>query len=155
MVIAEEIDANPILSEIWKKVCENENLAKRVKDRSTTVQIILLESLENNEMILVANTHFYFHPDADHIRVLQGATSILYLSDYKNQMSEKYGKKVSLIFSGDFNSTPDCGTYKLYTTGEISEDIPDWKSSKFLIHFCREGAHQLINQTNSFHIFFF
>jgi 2',5'-phosphodiesterase len=39
--------------------------------------------------------------------------------------------KCSLIFCGDFNSTPDFGVYKLMTEGHIPKDYADWKSSEF------------------------
>lgn len=78
-----------MFSELWTKISKNENLTKRIKDRTTTLQTVLLESVENNELLLVANTHFYFHPDADHIRVLQGAMSMLYLQELKKKFAEQ------------------------------------------------------------------
>jgi 2',5'-phosphodiesterase len=34
---------------------------------------------DSNERIVVANTHQYFHPDADHIRLLQTGMTLIYL----------------------------------------------------------------------------
>ncbi|KAI4464906.1 carbon catabolite repressor protein 4 [Holotrichia oblita] len=39
-------------------------------------------------------------------------------------------KNINIIFCGDFNSVPDCGIYRLYTTGSVPEDIIDFKSNQ-------------------------
>lgn len=41
---------------------------------------MVLDSVDNpKERIIVANTHQYFHPDADHIRLLQSSMTLTYL----------------------------------------------------------------------------
>jgi hypothetical protein len=45
-------------------------------------------------------------------------------------MFQKQGGRVSYIFCGDFNSTPDWGVYMLITTQHIPVDCIDWTSSK-------------------------
>lgn len=40
------------------------------------------------------------------------------------------GKRVSLVFCGDFNSVPECGIYKLFTTGSVPGNFVDYSSSK-------------------------
>jgi mRNA deadenylase 3'-5' endonuclease subunit Ccr4 len=43
-------------------------------------QFVVLDSVDNsNKRIIVANTHQYFHPDADHIRLLQTSMTLTYL----------------------------------------------------------------------------
>nr|CAD7447309.1 unnamed protein product [Timema bartmani] len=37
-------------------------------------------------------------------------------------------KRVSMVLCGDFNSTPECGVYQLFTTQFVPEDCIDWKS---------------------------
>lgn len=39
-------------------------------------------------------------------------------------------KRVSIIMCGDFNSVPECGIYRLMTTGQVSQDCVDFRSSK-------------------------
>lgn len=43
-------------------------------------------------------------------------------------------KNVSIIFCGDFNSTPDCGIFKFMTQGSVSQDVSDWESSEFFTY---------------------
>lgn len=90
----------------------------------------------------MANTHLYFHPDADHIRLLQIGFSMLYIEDiYKQMISElnisnvddntNLSTEISILFCGDFNSTPECGIYKLMTEKLVESDFIDFKSSKY------------------------
>lgn len=83
IVLGENVAANPLFSELWSKISKNEKLATRLRERGTTLQITVLQAQENNnnEIIVVANIHLYFHPDADHIRLLQGGISNIYLED--------------------------------------------------------------------------
>ncbi|XP_064212613.1 2',5'-phosphodiesterase 12 isoform X2 [Tribolium castaneum] len=134
LVLSDELNTNSLFSDIWAKIEGNKNLTERILNRSTVLQVNILESLENDEVLVVGNTHLYFHPDADHIRLLQGAAIIRYLEHLMDEFRNKYKKRLSLILCGDFNSTPECGIYQLYTTGHVPEDHIDFKSSKYLFH---------------------
>lgn len=95
MVLGENVATNPLFSDLWSNISKNEQLAMRLCERGTTLQITLLKAQENNnnEIIVVANIHLYFHPDADHIRLLQGGISNIYLED----LIQKLKIKVILI----------------------------------------------------------
>ncbi|CAG9768941.1 unnamed protein product [Ceutorhynchus assimilis] len=128
---ADQIKTNPLFEDIWGKIKRNEKLASRISDRTTTMQVNVVGSLENNEVLVVANTHLYFHPDADHIRLLHGCLAIRYLENFVKETKKRYcDKRVSLIFCGDFNSVPTCGIYKLYTTGFLPGNFPDYSSNQ-------------------------
>ncbi|XP_063242237.1 2',5'-phosphodiesterase 12 isoform X3 [Bacillus rossius redtenbacheri] len=128
VLLSEEVKTNAVFSDIWKRVEGNQVLAERFLARNTCVQCVVLEA-GGGERVVVGNTHFYFHPDADHIRLLQGGMAVLYLQDVCTRLcSLPEGKRVSLVFCGDFNSTPDCGVYRLMTTQFVPEDYLDWKS---------------------------
>lgn len=71
IILAEHINKDPLYADLWEKVEQNPQLCERILQRTTAVQTVTLESKEHNEIILIANTHLYFHPDADHIRLLQ------------------------------------------------------------------------------------
>ncbi|KAF5270458.1 hypothetical protein FQA39_LY08336 [Lamprigera yunnana] len=130
MVYGEQIDKDPLFADIWEKISLNQKLVERFTQRTTVIGITVLECLDNNEVLLVANTHLYFHPDSDHIRLLQGAVAIRYVNNKMEYLKAKYNKKISLVFCGDFNSVPECGIYKLYTEGFVSEDFLDWRSNE-------------------------
>ena len=83
---------NLIHKEVWEKICENEKLIERVTKRNTVMQTFLLKSIETGCLILVANTHLYFHPDADHVRLIQGILCIQHIQS----ILEKQKIKVSM-----------------------------------------------------------
>lgn len=88
-VIAEEIGNNQIFDFIWEKICKNEKLKERILNRTTALQIIILEHIDTGNLLLLANTHLYFHPDADHIRLIQGYITIRYIEDIYAALQEK------------------------------------------------------------------
>lgn len=85
----------------------------------------------------LANTHLYFKPDADHIRLLQTITCLRYLEKKLELVKSKYlGNSVGVIFCGDFNCTPPFGCYRLATGGKITEDDEDWTSRRKIRKYC-------------------
>ncbi|XP_068620853.1 2',5'-phosphodiesterase 12 [Battus philenor] len=130
ILLAEAVKTKDCLKSIWDAIKNNKQLVERLLDRSTAASATVLQSIDNvNEIVIVGNTHLYFHPDADHIRLLQGGIVINWLKEIYDNLLKKYpGKRISLILCGDFNSTPSCGIYQLYTTGKAPNDLPDWQS---------------------------
>lgn len=133
--VGENIQSLEILREVNEKLKRNEQLFARVVERSTTLLVVALRSIDDpSQVLVVANTHLYFHPDADHIRLLQAGMCVKYLQEVileevkRNHLQAT--DKVSIIFSGDFNSDPKSGIFQLMTTGRIPSDHKDWGSSK-------------------------
>lgn len=131
--IGEQIRQLDVFQQLWEKIKSNEKLVERICDRSTTLQLNLLK-FSSDSYILVANTHLYFHPDADHIRLLQFGFSMLYIENIYKKTYEKYSlqneNQLAIVFCGDFNSVPECGIYRLMTEGFVDKDFIDWSSSK-------------------------
>ncbi|XP_013200463.1 2',5'-phosphodiesterase 12 [Amyelois transitella] len=132
IVLSEAIKSKSCLQPIWEKIKDNGPLIERLLNRSTVASVTFFKSLENpDEILLVGNTHLYFHPDADHIRLIQGGICIYWLADVRNSLLRQFpGKRISLILCGDFNSVPTCGIFQLYTAGEAPSSLPDWKSNE-------------------------
>lgn len=57
--------------------------------RCFVLQAIVLKSKENSEILIVGNTHLYFKPEADHIRLLQAYYGLMYLRRCAEEMKEK------------------------------------------------------------------
>ncbi|XP_013133622.1 PREDICTED: 2',5'-phosphodiesterase 12 [Papilio polytes] len=131
ILLADAIKTLPCLQSTWNVIKDNKPLTDRLLNRSTVASATILQSKDNiDEIVIIANTHLYFHPDADHIRLLQGGIIIYWLSDIRDNVIKKHpGKRISLILSGDFNSVPSCGIYQLYTTGVAPDSLPDWQSN--------------------------
>lgn len=85
----------------------------------------------------MANTHLYFHPDADHIRLLQAAAAFRYVQDVRARILREHASQicveadVSILFCGDFNSTPECGVFRLMTERFVPADFVDFRSSEY------------------------
>lgn len=95
----------------------------------------ILKSNEHEKFILVANTHLYFHPDADHIRLLQIGLFMIYVQHIRETFVKEQridDKQLSIIFCGDFNSVPECGIFKLMTERFVPDNFVDFKSSEWL-----------------------
>lgn len=86
LVFSEHINNDPQFADIWEKIAMNSKLSERILGRTTTLQVNVIESLEHDEVLVVANTHLYFHPDADHIRLLHGGLAIRYLENFVNKL---------------------------------------------------------------------
>ncbi|XP_055540860.1 2',5'-phosphodiesterase 12 [Wyeomyia smithii] len=134
ITIGENLETLEAFQCLWSQVKSHEKLASRISERSTAIQVTLLRSRQNPmKHLLVANTHFYFHPDADHIRLLQGGFSMLYVRSLYEQFEEKLKLErdhFAIIFCGDFNSTPECGMYRLMTERFVGDEMADWQSNE-------------------------
>ncbi|XP_011313372.1 2',5'-phosphodiesterase 12 isoform X2 [Fopius arisanus] len=130
IVMGKNIEVNQAFSRIWDKI-HNEKARQCFLERNTSLLIVTLQSRNNpSEILIIGNTHLYFHPDADHIRLLQSyfaLTQCQSIVEYNNKIHS--GKRVSLILSGDFNSTPADGIYELVTKKHIGGDHVNWKSN--------------------------
>lgn len=119
------------LRNIWEVVTKHEAVAKRFTERTTVFQVIILQDKETGNILLLGNTHLYFHPNADHIRLLQAGMCIYIINDMIPKLKQDYpDKTVSVIFCGDFNSTPDSGIYQLFTKNKIPENHFVWSNNK-------------------------
>nr|XP_036221169.1 2',5'-phosphodiesterase 12 [Bactrocera oleae] len=131
--IGENIRTLPQFAELWTQIKNNTKLVERICDRSTTLQLLVLKCKESGRYLLVANTHLYFHPDADHIRLLQMGFAMLYIEHIYEDIITKLNlsdrRELSLLFCGDFNSVPECGIYKLMLEGNVGKGCMDWISN--------------------------
>lgn len=97
VILGEHINQDPLFKDLWEKVEKNEKLKERILIRTTGVQTTTLQSKEYDEVVLVANTHLYFAPDADHIRLLQAGFILKYLQDVHQKTVDAVVTSVSLL----------------------------------------------------------
>ena len=58
----------------------------KLEARTTAVQLTALQSSDDeNEMLIVGNTHLFFKPDADHIRLIQTDMCLTQIKLFRNQ----------------------------------------------------------------------
>ncbi|KAG0718713.1 2',5'-phosphodiesterase 12 [Chionoecetes opilio] len=127
-ILSEELQNNVMFADMWTQIQGCQDLKEKVMNRFTALQVSVLESVQHPGQVLVVGiTHLYFHPDADHIRLLQAGLSLQILRQVMALYQNKYPEKeVSLLFTGDFNSTPEFEVYRLMTSQMAGFDDVDW-----------------------------
>ncbi|RWS28781.1 2':5'-phosphodiesterase 12-like protein [Leptotrombidium deliense] len=131
VTLCECVDKDPQFEKLKQQLKQNETFYERFMKRKTIMQYALLRSTENqNKAVLVGNTHLYFHPDSDHIRLIQSSVCINFLEHLLQLYSLKHRDlTISPLLCGDFNSCPEFGVYKLMITGFVDDDSEDWSSN--------------------------
>ena len=128
VVVADAIENDPLFADVKKWVDANEVLRNDVLKRTTAVQTVVLEVAESlssssstvKRGLVVGNTHLYFRPDADHIRLIQIGVCMKLLEQALAQAQEsRPDLKFSLLLFGDFNSTPPFGVLQFMRTGLV------------------------------------
>lgn len=73
---------------------------------------------QESGILLLANTHLYFDPRFEIIKVLQALLCARWIvrvaADYAKRSPSA---KLHVLFAGDFNSTPDEAVYHLLSSG--------------------------------------
>lgn len=106
--------------------------------KHTILLVTFVECLEKpNHYLCIANTHLYFHPLGNVIRLLQ--VEIILRAIYS--LMEKFKRfvagdrdeespKIAVVLAGDFNSCPCIAPYNYLVTGSIKKEDPEWMSYK-------------------------
>jgi mRNA deadenylase 3'-5' endonuclease subunit Ccr4 len=116
---------NEIFSKLWSNISKNEELKNFIIDRKTVLQVVLVQSKEEpNHYHLLANTHFFFQPGADFIRLTQAVVSTKYLELLKLKLlkENKDIQKLTIFFGGDLNSSPTSSSFKYIANNVVTLD---------------------------------
>ncbi|KAG5835877.1 hypothetical protein ANANG_G00248660 [Anguilla anguilla] len=125
ITLRDALMSDPLHSELLDKISANPTLKEKVVQRSTTLQVSVLQSLNDpSKKLCVANTHLYWHPKGGNIRLIQMAIALRHLS----RVTSEEHPGVPLLFAGDFNSTPSSGLFQLLSQGSVPENQGDWAS---------------------------
>nr|CAH7744283.1 unnamed protein product [Callosobruchus chinensis] len=104
-------------SYIFKYLKKNKKLSDDFLKQYTSLQVVILES--RTHILIVGNTHLYYHPNANAIRILQANMATAHLDHLKNKFHRLYKKDVDVIFCGDFNSDHSKSLYPYMIEGRI------------------------------------
>jgi len=108
---------------------------------TTVAQGVVLRDLSvPAKRLLVANTHLFYHPHANHIRLLQLHMLLSELGRRTELLESDGHGAVALVLLGDLNARkcsfgpsdigrPPQAAYRLVRDGIIFEDDPDWQHS--------------------------
>ena len=127
--LKEFIQNDPLCSDLYKALQAAPTVLQSLLTKGTIVLSAFLRCLEKpNHFLCVANTHLYFHPMADHIRLLQVVISLRFVEASLHKFREAAGQdaRVAVVFGGDFNSCPCIAAYSYMISGAVSKSHPDW-----------------------------
>jgi 2',5'-phosphodiesterase len=152
---------------VWSKI--HALIADRLNERNSVLQVSIFSSLAQEKTILIigkkykkaimknkfilnclffypANTHLYFHPDADHIRLLQTIACVDYIETVSTELKNNFKDfRIAVMFCGDFNCTPPYSSFRYLTSGKIEDNDFDWTSRKSFIFRVTIKVHKVFN----------
>lgn len=115
--------------------------------------VILRDLNAENRRMLVANTHLFYHPNANHIRLLQLHMLLTELAYHVRVLEADGGGPVGVILLGDLNARkgnfgpsdvglPPQAAYRLIRDGAIYATDSDWLHSSWRPEEWRSGKMQ-------------
>lgn len=127
--LSEFLQTHPSCSSLYEGLKAASTVLQELTARHTIIQLVFLKCLQKpGHFLCVANTHLYFHPMADHIRLIQVEISLKFLKTALDAFIQTVGSqsKIAVIFCGDFNSCPCIAAYHYMLTGSVSKQHSDW-----------------------------
>lgn len=126
IMLSEALTSDPIHAALLEKVSANSALKMKVLQRSTSLQVSVLEDLRKpGRKVCVGNTHLYWHPKGGNVRLVQMGVALKHL----NHVISEVAPGTPLVFCGDFNSTPTAGVFQLLSEAVVPPQHADWSSS--------------------------
>lgn len=133
IVFSEELRNNDMYNRLNKVVKQDDAVKQSLIKQPTSLQVTVLKCIENNEIVIVANTHLYYHSEANTVRYVQAIMAATFISDIYtkwNKQSKKDKTKISILFCGDFNSKPTSLVFS-YLTKQAMNNHEDSGLSKY------------------------
>ncbi|XP_018335534.1 2',5'-phosphodiesterase 12-like [Agrilus planipennis] len=126
-VLSMEIKRNPLCKSMWQLLLANNEAKENFLKQATSCQITVFQENFNKQMCLVLNTHLFYRPTDNHIRLIQIGVIMKLIEKSYTDLEKRIKKPPLLILCGDFNSKPPSGVYEFMTKGCINANHPDWK----------------------------
>jgi mRNA deadenylase 3'-5' endonuclease subunit Ccr4/uncharacterized protein with PIN domain len=82
--------------------------------------IVLLRHRHTDELVLVANTHLFWNPEFDDVKVAQTTYLLQHITELRRLLSQQHpGRTIHVVLAGDLNSTPQSRVLQLIQTGRV------------------------------------
>lgn len=124
IVFTRELERRKEFSHICQMLDNNSEVKKEFKAQNTSLQVTVLMDQSTKNVTIIGNTHLYYHPNADHIRLIQAFMATTFLNKIKQRLLREH-KNVAVIFCGDFNSHFEKSLYGFMTQGTIDPQHND------------------------------
>ncbi|GMM29595.1 RNA exonuclease [Martiniozyma asiatica (nom. inval.)] len=120
----EQIDLAQQFKNGW--VEDTTDTKERLINRNTVAVIAVLKHRKTDEIIFISNTHLYWNPSHDDVKLMQSylLTKLIHRSIKRyygvNHDEIPINKRPKIIMVGDFNSEPSSMVYKFMSEGHIN-----------------------------------
>ena len=132
---------------VGKQHDENK-LYQKVKELNDCCMVLHLQHIESNKHLIVCNSHFFWDPEFNDVKLLQCMIMNVSLHDLVTNEWKLSMADVSIVFGVDSNSFPyDSGVYKLMTTGNVGKEHTDHPMKTVRLRN-KENAEELTKQVN-------
>eukprot|EP01064_Diplonema_japonicum_P034157 TRINITY_DN6998_c0_g1_i2.p1 TRINITY_DN6998_c0_g1~~TRINITY_DN6998_c0_g1_i2.p1 ORF type:complete len:622 (+),score=82.78 TRINITY_DN6998_c0_g1_i2:62-1927(+) len=121
----EDVAKIPELEPILKYYEEQTKVKETIEKTTTVAQIVVLKNKTTGKVIVVGNTHLWFHPKGGHIRVLQLHTLFWNMK----KLGDTLDSTPEYVICGDLNCQPKSSPHVYMTNGELSASHPVWSAA--------------------------
>merc|ERR1712150_378975 len=105
-ILSDTLQSDKRFENMLKVVKSQEKLSESMLNRTTAINLVALEScVKPNTGLIVATTHLYFRPDADHIRLMQISLCTHHIEEMLLNMNKTAGLDVLPIKQGQISSS--------------------------------------------------
>eukprot|EP00397_Hematodinium_sp_SG-2012_P013756 GEMP01013977.1.p1 GENE.GEMP01013977.1~~GEMP01013977.1.p1 ORF type:complete len:566 (+),score=114.99 GEMP01013977.1:85-1782(+) len=126
VLLRKELLDDGVMGQDWTQNSWAPTVKTVIENLGTVAQICTVKEKRTGKVLVICNTHLFYHPDACHIRVLQVAKLIEILAP----IVKKTG--ATPIIVGDLNALPGSACMRLLQDREISADDAIWnRCSKY------------------------
>ncbi|ELT97737.1 hypothetical protein CAPTEDRAFT_132833 [Capitella teleta] len=124
--LIDNLESEASNKDLLDKITSSEILKEKVLPRKTSLQVTVLESVEDpKKKLIVATTHLYFHPRANNVRIIQGILCMRHIQKVVDECRAQ-GFDPTLVFCGDFNNGRMTGVHTFLKDGVIPATHCDW-----------------------------
>lgn len=100
-------------------------VTKSLRKVSSVGQVVRLAYVQTGRVVVLVNTHLFYHPGAPHARNIHTAVLLREATAALQAASNSCGA-AGIVFAGDLNSTPETGVVEFLSTGSLSGSHPEW-----------------------------
>lgn len=147
-----EINFGKYVSENPGRFDITNDVSTRLIPRNTVALLVQLHDKLTGKTVYVSNTHLYWLPKFNDVKVIQTKILLNELQRYIKETSSQSDETPHIIMCGDFNSTPDLLVFKLLDNEQISiGSTREFSSHNYGVRIDGEVIHNNV-VTNPFHL---
>lgn len=135
IVLKEQLAGNLVLGQDWSSKTWAPTVNTALRKLGTVAQICTVKRRSNGDIWAICNTHLFYHPEAEHVRLLQVAK----LLEIVSKICAETGARPLIV--GDLNAMPNSPTLRLLEGCEIGPCDAIWSKCEDFVWKKTDPAH--------------